>query len=551
MRPTLICILILASGTAASSAPPKVDWLFPAGAGRGSQVTVQLSDAAGAVRVWIDQTPGVTAEPAKENGKITVKVAADAEPGVRWLRFHNDEGASVLRPFVIGTLTEVEEKEPNNAEAQLVTCPVIVNGRLDKSGDVDAFRMSLKRGQTLVASMLANETLGSPMDGVLQVCDAAGFVLAQNDETHGLDPQIVFTVPRDGDYVVRTFAFPATPDSSINFAGKIDFIYRLTLTIGGFIDHALPMALKAGQANAVTLVGWNLPAEAARVTITPAKDRAAVTLFHPALANAITLPVREGANLIAAGVREAEAQAVDRIAKVALPAVITGLPAAITGRLSERSSDSFRFPARKGESLRLRVESQSLGFPLDAVLRVTDAAGKQLAESDDGERDKRDARDPALTFKPTADGDCVVSVRDLHGRGGFRFVYRLSIEAMPPDFAVALDKDSYVATAGKAEITVTIDRQNGFDGDINVRVEGLPPGAAATPVASQAKDASAKSVKLNVTIPASAAPGARADWAGPIRIIADSGATRRVATFPTIANARHEEAWLTVGKEAK
>ena len=55
---------------------------------------------------------------------------------------------------------------------------------------------------------------------------------------------------------MRAFAFPAAPDSSINFAGKIDFIYRLTLTTGGFIDHALPMALKASlEVRFLTLAG--------------------------------------------------------------------------------------------------------------------------------------------------------------------------------------------------------------------------------------------------------------------------------------------------------
>ncbi len=510
----------------ALAAPPKVDWLFPAGAGRGSQVTVNLSDAAGPVRVWIDQSQGVTAEPAKENGKLAIKVAADAEPGVRWLRVYNGEGASVLRPFIIGTLAEIEEKEPNNAEAQAVACPVVVNGRLEKSGDVDAFRVSLKRGQTLVASMLANETLGSPMDGVLQVCDAAGFVLAQNDETHGLDPQIVFTVPRDGDFIVRCFAFPATPDSSINFAGKIDFVYRLTLTTGGFVDHAMPLAIKAGQSNEVTLVGWNVPREASRLTVTPEAGRDQVTLSHAGLANTLRLPVVNSAVHVAA-------QA---------PATIA-LPAVITGHLQQPGGENrFRFAARKGENSRLRVESQSLGFPLDAVLRVTDAAGKQLVESDDGEKGRRD---PSIAFKPAADGEFVVSVRDLHGRGGFRFVYRLTMELALPDFALTMEKDSVVAASGKAEVIVAIDRQNGFADDITLRIEGLPAEATAQPATSKMKDAGEKSVKFNIA----AANGPA--WSGPIRIVAESGALRRAATFAAVAGASHEALWLTLPAGAK
>ena len=59
----------------------------------------------------------------------------------------------------------------------------------------------------------------------------------------GIDPQIVFAVPKDGTYLVRTFGFPAVPDAAIRFTGSDVCIYRLTLTTGGFVDHAYPLAV--------------------------------------------------------------------------------------------------------------------------------------------------------------------------------------------------------------------------------------------------------------------------------------------------------------------
>ncbi len=85
--------------------------------------------------------------------------------------------------------------------------------------------MALRAGQTLVASVAAHGTLGSPMDAVLQICSSDGFVLRQNDDFHGLDPQLVFDAPRDGKYVIRIFAFPASPNSSISFSGKPSYVY--------------------------------------------------------------------------------------------------------------------------------------------------------------------------------------------------------------------------------------------------------------------------------------------------------------------------------------
>ena len=46
----------------------------------------------------------------------------------------------------------------------------------------------------------------------MQVLSSDGFVLEQNHDYHGLDPQVVFTVPRDGTYIVRVFAFPSVTE---------------------------------------------------------------------------------------------------------------------------------------------------------------------------------------------------------------------------------------------------------------------------------------------------------------------------------------------------
>src|SRR5579885_710126 len=192
-----VSLLVLSAWPAAGrAAPPALTYLYPAGAQRGQTVEVTAGGTfeRWPVRAWVDR-PGVEVRAAKERGKLTVAVARDAIPGVCWLRLYDEQGASGLRPFVVGTLPEVQEQEPNDTPASAQVLPsasVVVNGRLQKAGDVDAFAIRLHKGQTLVASLEANHTLGSPLDGVLQVRSADGFVLAQNNDEHGLDPQVVF-----------------------------------------------------------------------------------------------------------------------------------------------------------------------------------------------------------------------------------------------------------------------------------------------------------------------------------------------------------------------
>ena len=483
-------LLLFALLSPAYSAPPKVTALFPAGGQRGQTVEVTASGdfSTWPVQVWADR-PGLTATAEKDKGKLKVEIAAEAAAGTYWLRLCNADGASVLRPFIVGTLVEVLESETNDLpdKPQTVEPRVVVNGKLAKSGDVDGYRLELKQGQTLVASLVANSTLGAPMDAALQICElvdkasarrepldntrvsaadnqreagasrspgkAEAFVVAQNHDSAGLDPLLAFTAPRDGAYLVRLFALPAQPDSSVRFAGGDDYLYRLTLTTGPYIDHALPLA----AANAETQVqfgGWNLGE--VRSTIVPPlsaepdplPDGGLAWAWHPSAAGAFPLP---------------------RLANT------------IGGRLEGPGAiHTHSFPGSKGQKVRLRAAAKSLGFPTDPVIAVLDSAGKVLAEADDSGRDERDA---TLEFTPEADGTYQVQIRDLARRGDVRMAYRLTIEPVQPDFSLSLAADSFVLEKDKPlEIPVTVAARDGFRDAVEVRAVGLPAGITAEPV---------------------------------------------------------------------
>jgi hypothetical protein len=488
-----VAVLLTTLAAPAAAAPPTLTYLFPAGAQRGTTVDVTAGGTFDRwpLQAWV-QGAGVTVQAAKEKGKLTVTVAADAVPGTYWLRLYDEQGASSLRSFVVGTLPEVAEREPNDDPRKpqaLDTSTVTVNGRLGRVGDVDSFAVPLRKGQTLVASLEANRLLGSPMDAILQVLSADGFVLDQNNDYHDLDPQIVFSAPADGTYVVRTFAFPSTPDSSIRFTGSDACIYRLTLTTGGFVDHAFPLAISRGQRGPVEAAGWNIPAEMGKLFAHTGDDPEAAWLFHPLLAN--TAPVRLEPH-------PTTVRAEDNDAKH--PQALE-LPVTVSGRLRPGFPDVYRFEAKKDQKLFFQVESRALGFPLDAVLHLTDAAGKTLARVDDPRGGRGDGvRDPSLAFTVPADGTYRLEVHDLHGGGGFRYVYRLRAVHAVPDFELALATDRFVASPGKPlDIPVTVTRQNGPGGEIEITAEGLPAGVSAVPVRSLPTGPTAKAVTLRLT----------------------------------------------------
>ena len=485
-------VLGLLSSTVA--APPSVNYLNPAGGQVGQKVEVAVDKTLGTlpVSVWTS-APGLTIEiPEKpEKGKekqFSIQIDAAAKPGLYWLRFHNAEGASEIRPFVVGTLPEQTEAEPNDdlTSAQKILQPgVTINGVLTK--EVDTYQVSLKKGETLVASMIANEQLGSPMDSVLQILNHRGTVLSQIDDTLWYDPRIVFTAPDEGTYYIRTFAFPADANSSIAYSGSGAYIYRLTLTTGPFVDHSFPLAFHSASAKPVALEGWNLPDSLKSLQPTVDGANSTALLSHPQLSNWITVPLSPAPVVLeSTETQQEKGQALT-------------LPASVTGKIAAAEEiDVYHFTAKKGEKLTFRVDSHQLGYPLDAHLKLFDATGKLLKEMDDPVRNYFDAR---LNYAIPADGEYRLQVTDRFQHGGFRYVYQLTIVPTEEDFALQASEEQYTLTAGDKplEFEVTIDRQSPrFSDEIEVSLVGLPEGVTCAPVISKMKEKTEKTVKLKL-----------------------------------------------------
>jgi hypothetical protein len=550
--------------TAAQGKPPELIALYPAGARQGTTCRVSALGTfeRWPVRGWCDD-PALSVVADTDKGMLWVGVADDAPPGLRWIRLADDEGATAPRPFLVGNLPEVRDIEPNDdpSRAQLIdraNVAVTINGRLERDGDVDGFAVDLRRGETLVASLEANRRLGSPMDGVLQVATPDGFVLAHNDDDHERDPQLVFEAPADGRYVVRVFALPVAPNVKIVLSGAESFIYRLTLTTRGFLDHPYPQAVsRHDRATArIAIAGWNIPEPARMLTLSPSvPDPTAdepgaevVPLSHPGLGNDTVLRLLDHPGLV-----EAEPNPPESPQDVSPPI-------SVSGHIDfEGDADVYRFRARAGMPVAIRVDSRSLGAPIDPTLHVLDAEGRVVAEVDDSD----DGRDAALRFNAPADGDYGAVVRDLNGASGPRAVYLLTIAPVVPDVRLSLAAERFTLAPKPGEslkIPVTVERLDGFARPIEIDAVGLPPGVISAPVVSEPAGESARSVTLTLTLGPNTGP-----FSGPFRIIGrvrDGQSSRsRTARAPLSgsgggrprrrAPARGPSAdqfWLTVGK---
>jgi len=145
----------------------------------------------------------------------TEKLQLDTQPGgdaIRRAVVGQDQGLCGEVPYAVDALPECAETEPNDAtgDAQNLTLPQIVNGRIGRPGDVDTFRFDGRAGEEVVAEVYARR-LNSPLDSVLRLVDSTGGVVASNDDhedaeagliTHQADSYLRVRLPRDGAYWV-------------------------------------------------------------------------------------------------------------------------------------------------------------------------------------------------------------------------------------------------------------------------------------------------------------------------------------------------------------
>lgn len=173
---------------------PFVTSIFPLGGKAGTDTTVQMKG-------W-----NLPADELKLDTK-------DKESGIVPVSLRKDELVSNCMPFAVDTLPERLEKEGNNeqAGAQKVKLPVIVNGRIDKPGDCDVFGFEGHAGDEIVAEVYARR-LNSPLDSMLKLTDANGHKLMFNDDhedkgagltTHHADSLLSTTLPANGTYYLH------------------------------------------------------------------------------------------------------------------------------------------------------------------------------------------------------------------------------------------------------------------------------------------------------------------------------------------------------------
>lgn len=421
---------------------PVLSWIYPAGGQRGATVLVTATGAGGAADSVLVTGDGVTAVP--RDGKLAVTIAPGAEPGERELRIVNAGGISNRARFVVGDLPEIEEREPNNEfdQAQRIgPVPVVINGQITEA-DRDYFRFHARAGEALLLEVRARAQLPYIADAVPGWFDPQLTVFDANGK------QVAFADDNrfDPDPVLR-FEPPADGDYTVElrdviYRGRGDFVYRLTLR-----------------------------------TAPPEQDASPT---EPAPNDTLEHALR----------------------------IVT--PAAVEGCIDRAGTSRwFVGTAARGERLVMEVRARRAGSPLDSILTLYDAKRNQLAENDDW-TDPLAAHlphnaDSRIAYTFAAAGDFYLRVRDVQGKSGAAYTFRLSVAPPHPDFTLRIAPDNpRLGRGDTAAITVAALRHDDFAGEIQLTVQGLPPGY----IASDAWIAAGQNEgRLTISAPATASPG--------------------------------------------
>ena len=411
---------------------------------------------------------------------LQLTLATNLAPGDHEIRVRTPGGLSNPMKFCVGLLPETTKPDwkalpkergsmdpamPPPTEAT-VKPPVTINGQI-LPGGADRYHFWARQGQQLVIAVEARRLIPYLADAVpgwfeavLTIYDSKGKELASEERFRFKpDPVIHFEVPHDGTYIVEIH------DSL--YRGREDFVYRLTMGELPFVTGIFPLGGKAGEKTSIALTGWNLPEK----SLEHDNAETGITSLTGKFFNTVPFAV----DTLPECVEQEPNDSPETAQAVTLPVIVNG-------RIDHPGDwDVFRFEGRTGDPVMADVDARRLDSPLDSVIKLTDAAGKQLAFNDDYE-DKgsglntHHADSYFSTVLPT-NGTYYLWLGDAQHKGGPEYSYRLRLSPPQPDFALRIVPSSLnVRAGGSVPLAVYALRKDGFTNQITLVLDDAPEG---------------------------------------------------------------------------
>jgi hypothetical protein len=470
---------------------PYVESFYPFGGQRGKPVELSLNGY---------NLDGTT--------KLMLNIEAKARRNQE-IRVKTPRGYSNLVPFDVTDLPEVSEAEPNNAltNAQALTVPALVNGRIGEARDVDHFKFKAASDQKLVCEVAAAR-FGSKLDALLVLMDDKGGVLQRNDDAAGADARIEFDAKKDTEYVLAL--------RDLTDRGGERFGYRLIIrppsagAAASFAARCLPDAVRihregtakirceitrnGGFDSPVRFTCEGLPTGVyAEPMVMPNTPHSGILmLVAPKEVPLGSFPIRVVASAAIGGkpvTVTAEPVSGDRAAKQAYLTVLDTVPFSVElttldVTLDQNQAGTVEVFASRREGFTGEIKVVAEGY----------SAGREpISKSFSGGETTIKSGETMGKISVTPKLDSEVGTRTIVIRGeatveGRQFVtysrpvpvsvaqYPLVLSSTLPRLSLAVLPPGSTSAAGEAETKIRVERRAGFNGEVELTLEGLPAG---------------------------------------------------------------------------
>jgi hypothetical protein len=202
---------------------------------------------------------------------ITLDVPEATPRGPRLTSLPTAQGRTLALPLVVTPqpVAREEADAPGDAaQAQPLSLPSALCGRLGSSGDTDAYRFEAKKGQIYAFEVIARRA-GAATDGVLRILNEKGTTLSEVDDTFGKDPRLEWTAPADGVHVVQVTDLHSRGGADFGYVleaelARPEFVLtcdpdKLNVGPGGRIPVFVQVTRRGGFSGPVTLEWEGLP----------------------------------------------------------------------------------------------------------------------------------------------------------------------------------------------------------------------------------------------------------------------------------------------------
>lgn len=375
--------------------PPSITSVSPSMGSRGAELELSLSgkNLEGAKPIF--GLPGGTLEivqnealpipePPKLNGprgtgadlydnaqpfrlKLKAKIPEDAPLGAFEIILDTPLGLTGGFIFTVNERPDTPEAEPNDTpeNAQKITSPVVVSGRIERSGDIDRYRIEATGGQEL--GFILTQSMLNPS---MRILDAAGKELATSENFGDAKNQkLGFQFPAAGSYLLEI--------GDRDLRGGLS--YRLNVGEFPLVTGVFPLGVVAGAGpQKVSVRGFNIGG-AREIEIKPPDTATYGQKIGLPIEVKPGMPVamREVAVGSSPELIEAEPnETPDKAQPLAFPSTVNARlwkDGAAGG-----DSDLYRITGRKGEKIILETMAARLGSPVDTVIEILDMQGKPL-----------------------------------------------------------------------------------------------------------------------------------------------------------------------------